>query len=124
MLLKATAAGGGPAAIMRMDAGGIPVPPGLRYMLMNNDTEALVAAIDGMLAWPGIEALLPHVTVSCLVWAGTADVMHDRIRDGAAQIPTADFVSLPDLDHQQADARSDLVLPCIREFLAKVESLD
>lgn len=122
MLLRATAAGGGAAAVRAMDAAGRPVPTGLRSMLMGNDTEALVAAIDGMLTWPGIGALLPHIAVPCLVWAGFADAMHDRVRDAAAQIPTATFVSLPGLDHEQAAARSDLILPHIMEFLAKVES--
>lgn len=121
MLLKATAAGGGPAAVKRMNAGGIPVSPMLRQVLMNNDTEALVAAIDGMLTWPGVGALLPDVTVPCLVWAGSADVMCDRIRSGAAQIPGSTFVSLPGLDHQEAAACSDLILPSIQEFLAKFE---
>ncbi len=121
MLLKATAAGGGPAAVRLMEASGPPVSAGLRYVLMNNDTEALVAAIDGMLIWPGAGDLLPNITIPCLVWAGSADAMHDRVRDAAAQIPTATFVSLPGLDHEQAAARRDLILPHIREFLAGVE---
>lgn len=123
MLLKATAAGGGPAALKLMDAGGTPVPPGLRYVLMNNDTEALAAAIDGMLTWPGIGQLLPGITTPCLVWAGSADVMHDRIRDAAAQIPAATFVSLPGLNHEEAALRGDLILPHIRQFLAAVPDL-
>jgi pimeloyl-ACP methyl ester carboxylesterase len=120
MLLKATAAGGGSAAVKIMDANGTPMSPGLRYMLMNNDTEALVAAIDGMLTWPGVGELLPKITIPCLVWAGSADVMHDRVRDAAAQIPGATFISLPGLDHDQAAARGDLILPHITEFLSNL----
>ena len=118
MLQRATAAGGGPAAVRMMDTAGTPVTPGLRYILMNNDTEALVAAIDGMLTWPGIGQLLPDVEVPCLVWAGSADAMHDRVRDAASRIPTARFISLPGLDHEQAAACSDLILPHIKSFLA------
>ncbi len=104
-----------------MEAAGTPVPPGLRYVLMNSDTKALVAAIDGMLTWHGIGELLPGVTIPCLAWAGSADVMHDRIRDASAQISTATFVSLPRLDHEGACARADLIPPRIRQFLSGLE---
>ena len=121
MLLKASAAGGGPAALRMMDAAGAPVTAGLRRILMNNDTEALVAAIDGMLTWPGVSGLLPEINIPCLVWAGSADAMYERVRDAAAQMPTSMFVSLPGLDHEQAAARADLILPHIRAFLASME---
>ena len=117
MLAKAAAVGGGQVAVARMESSGRSLPAETREMLLNNDPAALVAAIDGMMTWPGAGEDLASISTPCLIWAGAADSLHDRAREAAGCMPSVTFVSVPGLDHNQAGARSDLVLPHIQKFL-------
>jgi pimeloyl-ACP methyl ester carboxylesterase len=55
--------------------------------------------------------------VPTLLYAGSADPIHDAARQSASEIPGAEFVSLPGLGHIAAMCRSDLVLPHAEQFL-------
>jgi pimeloyl-ACP methyl ester carboxylesterase len=59
------------------------------------------------------------IAVPTLLYAGSADPIHDAARQTASEIPGAQFVSLPGLNHPAANLRSDLVLPHVEPFLAK-----
>ena len=66
-----------------------------------------------------MEDVLPKIKTPCLLYAGEADAACPDA-ECAARVPGARFVSLPGLDHTQAFERIDLVLPHVKEFLARV----
>jgi pimeloyl-ACP methyl ester carboxylesterase len=81
---------------------------------------ALIACAQGLwLNTKGFSDVLGTIAVPTLVYAGTADPMHDPARQTASEITGAQFVTLPGLSHIQALYRSDLVLPYVEPFLAK-----
>jgi hypothetical protein len=88
------------------------IPP-LRERLLTNDMAALIACQRP-------QAKFSDVAVPTLIYAGSADPIHDPARQTASEIPGAQFVSLPGLSHPAALCRSDLVLPHVEPFLAKV----
>jgi pimeloyl-ACP methyl ester carboxylesterase len=80
-----------------------------------NDVEALIAATVDR---PGLEDVLPRLTMPVLAWVGQQDGTCVRVRQWVTQVPHATLVELPDLDHVASLYRSDLVLPHLRTFLA------
>lgn len=80
-----------------------------------NDVQALHAAVAR--DRPDISSILPAVAVPCLLFAGEADPLHPRIKRCSQALPTARFVSLPDLNHIQTILRSDRLLPPVLQFL-------
>jgi pimeloyl-ACP methyl ester carboxylesterase len=94
--------------------------PSLRERLLANDTAALIACAQGLLLnTKGFSDVLGTIAVPALIYAGSADPIHDPARQSASEIAGAQFVSLPGLDHVAAGYRSDLVLPHVEPFLAK-----
>jgi pimeloyl-ACP methyl ester carboxylesterase len=71
----------------------------------------------------GFSDVLGTIAVPTLVYAGSADPVHDPARQSASEIPGAQFVSLSGLTHPAALCRSDLVLPHVEPFLAKATGL-
>jgi pimeloyl-ACP methyl ester carboxylesterase len=64
------------------------------------------------------EDILSTIECPCLILAGSEDGLCEDAERATAQIANARFVALPGLDHGGALARSDLVAPLLREFLA------
>lgn len=99
-----------------------PVPdhiktPAFCARMLANDAEALVASsIDR----PDVSDVLPALTMPCLVYYGDADPGYVRAQEYVKQIPDATFALLPGLDHWAGIYRSDLALPHIQAFLARV----
>ena len=95
-----------------------PVSSEWRQRILANDLEALIASVKS----PGIsvEDDLPGMTMPFLVYAGESDGRYPFIKEYATRLPDATFVSLPGLVHIQGATRSDLVLPHIKKFLARV----
>jgi pimeloyl-ACP methyl ester carboxylesterase len=101
---------------------GVPLPPALRARLLTNDVQALIAVRTQRLISPGFAAILPRMTMPCLVFAGEAAPEYPANKEFVARMPNATFFSLPGLGHAEAFIRSDLVLPHVTEFLRKVNS--
>jgi len=96
------------------------VTPPLRERLLANDTAALIACLQGRrLNTKGFSDVVGTIAVPTLLYAGSADPIHNAARQSASEIPGAQFVSLPGLSHPAALWRSDLVLPQVEPFLAK-----
>jgi pimeloyl-ACP methyl ester carboxylesterase len=57
--------------------------------------------------------------VPTLLYAGTADLIHDAAQQSASRIPGAEFVSLPGLNHVAVFCQPDLILPQVQSFLEK-----
>lgn len=68
-----------------------------------------------------LEAVLPTIRMPCMLYAGEMDEAYPLAKKCAKQIANVTFVTLPGLDHGGAIMRSDVVLPHVKRFLAKVE---
>ena len=114
-----TALRAGPEAVIKNIWGEEWVTPVLRKRLLANDAAALIACAQRPDATEKYSDVVGTIAVPTLIYAGTADPIHDPARQGASEIPAAQFVSLPGLNHPAAHLRSDLVLPHVEPFLAK-----
>ena len=94
--------------------------PGLRERLPTNDPAALIACTQQRLISEGFSDVVSRIAVPTLVYAGSADPIHDQARQTASKIAGAQFVSIPSLSHVVAMSRSDIVLPHVEPFLAQV----
>lgn len=94
-----------------------PMTPRRKARALANDLEALLAVAQDR---PSLEAVLPTMTMPCLLFAGEADPVYPAVKECVKQMPNVTFFSLPDLGHTEAGGRSDLVLPHLTKFLATV----
>jgi pimeloyl-ACP methyl ester carboxylesterase len=65
----------------------------------------------------GLDELLPRISAPCCLYAGEADNIYSQASPASERIPGAAFLSFAGLDHCQAFARADLVLPPVMKFL-------
>ena len=65
---------------------------------------------------------LEKISVPCIVYCGEFDPWYSGAKESVNHIPDAKFISVPEIGHGGAWARSDLMLPHIKEFLATVEN--
>ena len=115
----AALSGGMPDYIALLEKDGGPLPAGWRSTLLANDAAALRASARATAEAPDFTGTLTRLAAPMLVYVGEHDMpFHDRARRATADLSSVTFVSLPGLDHGEAIARSDLVLPLIRGFLA------
>jgi pimeloyl-ACP methyl ester carboxylesterase len=106
---------GGAAAIPGL--WGAELPEALRARLLANDVEALDACrVDSL----GFADVLPTMIMPCLLYAGSADPVHRVAEETVAEMPDAEFFTLPDLGHAEGLFRSELVLPRVTDFLHRV----
>jgi pimeloyl-ACP methyl ester carboxylesterase len=98
-------------------------PPLRRARMLTSDARALSAAIRGMrfAVWPKAEEVLPRITIPCLLFAGEVDTFYSQTKESADRIPTANFFSLPGLNHVEAAFCSDTVVPRVKEFLEGID---
>jgi pimeloyl-ACP methyl ester carboxylesterase len=114
-----TALRGGPDEFIKL--WGEWVTPPLRERTLANDYAALIACVQGRrLNTKGHSDVIGNIAVPTLIYAGSADPIHNPAQQAASEIPGAQFVSLPGLDHVALYFRTDLVLPIVEPFLAEV----
>jgi pimeloyl-ACP methyl ester carboxylesterase len=82
--------------------------------------QALIAYRTQRLASPGFLAILPRMTMPCLVFAGEDDPVYPANKEFVARMPNAAFFSVPGLGHADTFFSSDLVLPHVIQFLQNV----
>ncbi|MDA0769784.1 MAG: alpha/beta fold hydrolase [Chloroflexi bacterium] len=82
-----------------------------------NDLKALRALTKDR---PDNSDIIPTMTMPCFVYVGEADSLFQDVKRCAEQMPNAEFVSLPGLDHGQGFRYSHEALPHVRQFLANV----
>ena len=110
----------GPEGVLaRLELSG-PVSPEQREKVLANNYDALIANVRSLRF--SVEDDLPNMTMPFLLYVGESDGVfpHTEVKEAASRLPNATFVSLPGLDHIQAIARSDLMLPHVKKFLAQV----
>ena len=113
-----TALRGGPDEFIKL--WGEWVTPPLRKRTLANDYAALIACLKGRrLNTKGFSDAIGNIAVPTLIYAGSADPVHNPAQQAASKIPGAQFVSLPGLNHVAPYFRTDLILPLVEPFLAK-----
>jgi pimeloyl-ACP methyl ester carboxylesterase len=90
--------------------------PEIRERILRNDLQALVAAMHDR---DSLGDVLPTMTMPCFLFVGEADPRFPNVQECVKSMPNATFVSIPDLNHSQANMRSDLVLPHVTQFLSE-----
>jgi pimeloyl-ACP methyl ester carboxylesterase len=91
--------------------------PALLARLRQNDLQALMVMTQDR---PSVAEMLPTMTMPCLLFAGEADPRLAQMRECTANLSNATLFSLPELDHVGTFLASNLVLPHVQAFLAKV----
>ncbi len=105
----------GMAAYVRtVESRGEALAPEARRAFLANDASALIALREGM---AGVESALSVSPVRTLLYAGEMDPVCTRARAYAEELKGAEFFVLPGLNHPAAFARTELVLPRVRQFL-------
>jgi pimeloyl-ACP methyl ester carboxylesterase len=110
-----TALRGGPDEFIKL--WGEWVTPPLRERTLANDYAALIACAQRPQA--EFYDVIGKIAVPTLIYAGSADPIHNPAQQAASEIPGAQFVSLPGLNHVAPYFRTDLVFPHVEPFLAK-----
>ena len=97
-----------------------PLPPGVKANILANDYRALAALCRAMMTFPPVINNLPEMKMPVLLYAGEKDFGFQAVVETGQMLPDATFVSLPGLDHLLVGGSPDLVIPRIKEFLARV----
>ena len=95
------------------------VSPALEQRIRSNDIAALIACRRQRLATDEYSNVVGKIAVPALLYAGSADPIHDAARQTASQIASAKFISLPGLSHAAAMFQPQLILPEVQQFLEK-----
>jgi pimeloyl-ACP methyl ester carboxylesterase len=110
-------------AVLRRGAGELAslfgewLTPTLEQRLRANDAAALIACRQQRLVTRGFADVVGTIGVPTLLYAGSADPIHDAARQTASQIPGAKFISMPGLNHIAAMCQQQLILPQVQRFL-------
>ena len=115
---------GGGEALVNFAESSCELSPARTSRLMANDFEALLSCFKSVS--PPISDMvnaLSQMTVPFLVFVGESDQFfpYEQLKEGYKNVPDLTFLTLPGLDHMQAEKRSDLIVPRIKEFLSKVD---
>ena len=81
--------------------------------LLSADLEAYLALVQDR---PGLDDILPTMLMPCCLYAGEIDPIYPEVEACIRHIPRVIFFSLPGLNHCEAYARSELVLPRVTGF--------
>ena len=87
--------------------------------LLDNDSEALIAATTAPMGTDGVEELLSGLSVPFMLYCGDRDGFFPSSKAASDAIPGSEFVPLQGMDHGQVSRDSDLILPHISRFLEK-----
>ena len=100
------------------------ISPERKAAILAQDPKALAAAWQARKEepFPDIPDYLASFTFPCLMYVGENDPRFGSVRETAMHIPGAEFFSLPGLNHPQTNAKSELTLPFINRFLARVNT--
>ncbi len=92
-----------------------------RKKAIEGDLQAYLARTQAGMRRPDITSKLENLEVPCLMYAGSSDPLsHQSSMEACKRIPSATFMSLPDLKHMYTFGRTDLVFPLINEFLGNI----
>ena len=100
------------------------LPDDARARWLSNDGEALAACVAAMISESDGSQVadLPAIETPVMLLVGTKEPFAEHAREAAELLPRGAYVPLEGLDHVQTFFRSDLVLPLVREFLARTNT--
>lgn len=101
------------------DAEHIKLPDWLRQNFLDTDPEMFALELEAWLPWGTPWPLLPAITAPALLLAGEGEEDGNVVR-AAETLPDARTAIIPGLGHVGAFLRSDLALPHVRAFLARL----
>jgi pimeloyl-ACP methyl ester carboxylesterase len=107
----------GPEAVASLWAMEEPVSPAMRQRLVANDSEALIAQRLQRKALEGFDALLPTLSIPCLLMVGEADATYASVHACSRMIPNVTFVSIPSRGHMGSFLHRAEVVAHLRQFL-------
>ncbi|OGN98406.1 MAG: hypothetical protein A2Y89_04445 [Chloroflexi bacterium RBG_13_51_18] len=97
-----------------------PLPPDVKAHIFTNDYKALAALCKAMMSFPPVINDTPNMKMPILLYAGEKDFGFQQIIETSKMLPNATLVSLPGLDHMLGGGSTEIVVPLIKEFLARV----
>jgi pimeloyl-ACP methyl ester carboxylesterase len=90
-----------------------------RFSAEQMDAEALIACLS-LRERVGLADDLESLSVPCLLYCGESDPSYAEGKRCVDSMLRATFAAIPGTDHVEALARSDLVLPHVKRFLAGI----
>jgi pimeloyl-ACP methyl ester carboxylesterase len=96
--------------------------PEQKVRVMQNDVQALTACGKAFYTWPDTLAVLPKLTIPCLIMDGETDRYYPSVKESVAIMPNTTLVTFPGLNHSQVSRSSEVVLPYMKEFLKTVNN--
>lgn len=113
---------GGPEAYVAIMEQSGPMPADRKAQIQVNDFQALIAILDSPTAVTDLTDDLPGMTMPFLVLIGENDIFYpyQKEKELFSVVSDLTFIVLPGLDHFTSFVRSDMTLPHIKEFLARV----
>ena len=85
------------------------------------DAEAGIAVMESIQQGPPLtDQELESISVPCLLYCGELDPFYSGMKESANHIPDVKFISVTEIGHGGAWARSDIMLPHIKDFLARL----
>lgn len=92
------------------------IPPQLTMLIKANDLIALACAAQQPRL--SLADALQKLTMPALLFCGDQDLRHAAVKETAAHLPNAQFVSLPGVTHLGGVMHPQLLLPAVEKFLA------
>ena len=114
---------GGPDALVSFIELSGPLSPERKARELANDFEALLSRMSAP-PTPNddLSDTLAHMPMPLLVFVGEEDQFfsYKELEKSYEKVADLTFFTLPGLDHMQAERRSDLIVPHVKEFLARI----
>ena len=116
---------GGPEAYVAIIEQSGPMPADKKEQILANDFKALIAILDSPITLVDLTDDLSDMTMPFLVLIGENDIFYpyQKEKELFSVVSDLTFVILPGLDHFTSFVRSDITLPHIKEFLARVNKM-
>jgi pimeloyl-ACP methyl ester carboxylesterase len=106
----------GPKALLRVYEGF--VTPVKKDRLVANYFTALIAWRTNRITTFAFPEVIETMPMPCLLYAGSADAIHDTVKEPASKMPNGKFYSVYGQTPVQTQYRSELILPMVQKFLA------
>jgi pimeloyl-ACP methyl ester carboxylesterase len=85
---------------------------------LQGDLHAFISKTKANALRLDISELVSNHTIPCLIYAGSLDKLsHDSAQEYSHKIKSAKFISIPEINHMESIAKTDLIIPIIQEFL-------
>lgn len=116
---------GGPQAYVAIMEQSGPIPADRKAQMLANDFEALIAILDSPSTLVDLTDDLSDMIMPFLVLIGENDTFYpyQKEKELFSVVSDLTFIVLPELDHHMSFVRSDITLPHIKEFLARVNKM-